>query len=84
MIFPQGIYMVVASPRISLSTRFLLGVSLASWLTMPVSALNVLLARIYPFSLGAVLDFACGLTGAVPLAMLVYGYVKQHPIHRWE
>ncbi len=42
----QGIYMVVAADKITLQTKFLLGVSLVSWLTLPISILNLWLSKV--------------------------------------
>ena len=74
--------MVVASPNISLSTKALLGISLASWLTVPLSTANVFLVSAFPFSMGALIDAALGFVGSVPLFMYAFGYFKQHHVHR--
>ncbi|QQP38575.1 Uncharacterized protein FKW44_019185, partial [Caligus rogercresseyi] len=68
----QGIFLVVASGRIPLRSRLLLGLSLFSWLTMPLSASNILLSAVFlsPCASG--------------LYMYFYGFVKQFPIRRYS
>jgi len=80
----QGIYMVVASPRISWSSKSLLAASLFAWLSLPVGVLNLWLTQAYPFSMGMAFDFAMGLMGALGLAQYAIGFIKQHPIHRYS
>jgi egghead protein (zeste-white 4 protein) len=78
----QGIYMVVASPRISWRTKGLLAMSLSAWLTLPLSTLNIVLSQAFPFTLGFALDFGLALLGAMGLLCYGFGYVKQHHIRR--
>ena len=79
----QGIYMVVASRMISLQSKFLMGLSLLAWLTLPfVSIGNVVVVTFFPLSLGYVLDFLTGFSGAMALFNYGFGYVKQHPVRR--
>ena len=80
----QGIYMVVASPRISWRTKGILAISLASWLTLPITTANFVLAQMFPFSMGPLWDFGLGYLGAMGLLSYGYGYVKQHPIRRYS
>jgi len=80
----QGIYMVVASSRISLRTKFLLGVSLASWLTLPLATANLVLTKAFPFSLGKAADLVLGWLGAMGLLAYGYGYIKQHQMRRYS
>ncbi len=79
----QGIYMVVASPLISVRTKALLAVSLASWLTLPLTTLNLVLSQKFPLSVSPLADFVLGVLGATALFMYGYGYVKQHPVKRY-
>ncbi len=80
----QGIYMVVASPRISWRTKGLLAISLASWLTLPFTTLNLALSQMFPFSMGTLLDCGLAFLGAMGLLSYGYGYVKQHHIRRFS
>ena len=78
----QGIYMVVRSATISWRSKFLLSLSLASWLTLPLTTMNLVLSQVFPFSLGFAMDVGMALLGAVGLLMYFYGYMKQFPIQR--
>ena len=78
----QGIYMVVRSPMISWRSKFLLALSLASWLTLPLTTMNLIFSQAFPFSLGIVMDLAMSTLGAVGLLMYGYGYIKQFPVQR--
>eukprot|EP00096_Caligus_rogercresseyi_P006422 TRINITY_DN22844_c0_g1_i1.p1 TRINITY_DN22844_c0_g1~~TRINITY_DN22844_c0_g1_i1.p1 ORF type:complete len:474 (-),score=105.53 TRINITY_DN22844_c0_g1_i1:124-1545(-) len=80
----QGIFLVVASGRIPLRSRLLLGLSLFSWLTMPLSASNILLSAVFPLSLSPGADITLAFLGASGLYMYFYGFVKQFPIRRYS
>ena len=79
----QGIYMVVRSPTITWKSKFLLSLSLASWLTLPLTTLNLFLSPLFPMSLGVVPDVIMTYVGAMGLLMYGYGYMKQFPVQRW-
>ena len=78
----QGIYMVVRSPTITWKSKFLLSLSLASWLTLPLTTLNLFLSPLFPMSLGVVPDVIMTYVGAMGLLMYGYGYMKQFPVQR--
>lgn len=80
----QGIYLVASSSKLSLRSRFFLAMSLASWLTMPITTSNVVLAKYYPFHLHPSVDLIVAFMGAMALYMYAFGYLKQHPVHRYS
>jgi hypothetical protein len=45
---------------------------------------NLVLAQVYPISLTQVLDAPINCVGAVSLYMYAFGYVKQHPVNRFD
>jgi len=80
----QGIYMVCRSELIPLKSKFILSISLAAWLTMPLSTLNVFLSKAYPMSVSPSIDFLLSFIGAMGLYMYMFGYVKQFNLHRFS
>jgi len=80
----QGIYLVCRSPLIPLQSKLLLSISLASWLTMPLTTSNVVLSQLYPMSISPAIDFFLSFIGGMSLYMYIFGYMKQFPIHRYS
>ncbi|CAB4069185.1 EGH [Lepeophtheirus salmonis] len=80
----QGIYLVVTSSKISFRARIILGISLFSWLTMPLSASNIFLSAIFPMSISPLADSVLAFLGANGLYMYFYGFLKQYPIRRYS
>jgi len=80
----QGIYMVCRSPLIPVKSKLLLSISLASWLTMPLTTSNLVLSKLYPMSISPMVDFLLSFIGGMSLYMYIFGYIKQFPIHRYS
>jgi len=80
----QGIYMVCRSELIPIKSKFILSISLAAWLTMPLTTLNVFLSKAYPMSVSPSIDFLLSFIGAMGLYMYMFGYVKQFNLHRFS
>lgn len=80
----QGIYLVCRSPLIPLKSKFILSISLASWLSLPLSTSNVFLSKMFPMSISPTIDFLMSFIGAMGLYMYSFGYVKQFNIHRFS
>ena len=56
-----------------------------SWLALPLLTFgNLVLAQVYPISLTSLLDVPINCVGAVSLYMYAFGYVKQHPVNRYN
>eukprot|EP00088_Acartia_fossae_P068071 TRINITY_DN8564_c0_g2_i2.p1 TRINITY_DN8564_c0_g2~~TRINITY_DN8564_c0_g2_i2.p1 ORF type:complete len:472 (+),score=66.19 TRINITY_DN8564_c0_g2_i2:49-1464(+) len=80
----QGIYLVCQSPLIPVKAKLILSISLASWLTMPLTTSNVFLSQMYPMSISPTVDFLLSFIGGMGLYMYIFGYIKQFPIHRYS
>jgi len=80
----QGIYMVCRSPLIPIRSKLFLSISLASWLTMPLSTSNVVLSQMFPMSISPLFDFLLSFLGAMALYNYIFGYIKQFNIHRYS
>lgn len=79
----QGILLVVHSDGIPFWNKLLLGISFYSWVTLPLSTSNLVLAAIYPIPCPALVDFICAFTGAVNIYMYVFGVVKSFSLYRF-
>ncbi|XP_018906786.2 beta-1,4-mannosyltransferase egh [Bemisia tabaci] len=79
----QGILLVVHSPTIPWRNKLLLGISCYSWVTMPLSTSNIVLAAICPIPCPPLMDFACAFIGAVNIYMYVFGVVKSFSLYRF-
>lgn len=79
----QGILLVVHSKSIPLRSKILLGISCYSWVTLPLSASNVILAALCPIPCPAIIDFICAFIGAVNIYMYVFGVVKSFSLYRF-
>lgn len=79
----QGILLVVHSDGIPFWNKLLLGISFYSWVTLPLSTSNLVLAAIYPIPCPALIDFICAFTGAVNIYMYVFGVVKSFSLYRF-
>ncbi|XP_076224499.1 beta-1,4-mannosyltransferase egh isoform X2 [Nomia melanderi] len=78
----QGILLVVHSKAIPLNKKLLLGISCYSWVTMPLSTSNVILAGIYPLICPAVINFLCAFIAAVNIYMYIFGVIKSFSLYR--
>uniref|UniRef100_A0A182ILQ1 Peptidase S1 domain-containing protein n=1 Tax=Anopheles atroparvus TaxID=41427 RepID=A0A182ILQ1_ANOAO len=65
----QGILLAVRSKAIPLSSKLLLGISLSSWITLPLSTSNLFLAAIYPIPCPKLFDFVCAFVTGVTVYM---------------
>ncbi|RZF38815.1 hypothetical protein LSTR_LSTR000518 [Laodelphax striatellus] len=79
----QGILLVVHSRGIPLSYKLLLAISCYSWVTMPLSTSNVVLAALCPIPCPPLMDFLCAFIGAVNIYMYVFGVVKSFSLYRF-
>ncbi|PNF25647.1 Beta-1,4-mannosyltransferase egh [Cryptotermes secundus] len=79
----QGILLVVHSKAIPLRYKFLLGISCYSWVTMPFSTSNIVLAALCPIPCPLLMDFVCVFIGAVTIYMYVFGVLKSFSRHRF-
>ncbi|XP_028039181.1 beta-1,4-mannosyltransferase egh [Bombyx mandarina] len=79
----QGILLVVHSKEIPLVNNVFLAISCYSWVTLPLSTSNVVLAALCPIPCPQFLDIACGFTAAVNIYMYIFGVIKSFPVHRF-
>ncbi|XP_012250513.2 beta-1,4-mannosyltransferase egh isoform X2 [Athalia rosae] len=79
----QGILLVVHSKAIPIKNKILLGVSCYSWVTMPLSTSNVILASLCPITCPLIIDFLCAFIGAVNIYMYIFGVVKSFSLYRF-
>ncbi|XP_039745827.1 beta-1,4-mannosyltransferase egh [Pararge aegeria] len=79
----QGILLVVHSKEIPLVNKVFLAISCYSWVTLPFSTSNILLAAFCPIPCPHLLDLICGFIGAVNIYMYIFGVIKSFPIHRF-
>ncbi|XP_054263608.1 beta-1,4-mannosyltransferase egh [Macrosteles quadrilineatus] len=79
----QGILLVVHSKQLAAKTKFLLAISCYSWVTMPLSTSNIVLAALCPIPCPPVMDFLCAFIGAVNIYMYVFGVVKSFSLYRF-
>ena len=80
--FLQGIYLVVHSKVIPWDKKILLTISLYSWVTLPLSTSNIVLAYLAPIPCTPLLDFLCAFIGAMNIYMYVFGVIKSFSLHR--
>ncbi|XP_045492317.1 beta-1,4-mannosyltransferase egh [Colias croceus] len=79
----QGILLVVHSKEIPFLHKIFLGVSCYSWVTLPFSTSNILLAAVCPIPCPHFLDLIIGFIGAVNIYMYVFGVIKSFPMYRF-
>lgn len=79
----QGILLVVHSKEIPVRHKLLLGISCYSWVTMPLSTSNIILAGLCPIPCPPLIDFMCAFIGAVNIYMYVFGVVKSFSLYRF-
>ncbi|VDK80352.1 unnamed protein product [Cylicostephanus goldi] len=72
----QGILLTVHSPRIAITHKALLALSLYAWATMPITSLQVFLCPLFPLPRCLPFDFALSFVGAINLYMYIFGVVK--------
>jgi egghead protein (zeste-white 4 protein) len=79
----QGILLVVHSKSIPLKNKLLLACSCYSWLTLPLSVSNLVLASKFPIPCPPIIDFICAFIGAVNIYMFVFGVIKSFTVYRF-
>jgi hypothetical protein len=80
----QGIFLVAASSKLSLKSRSVIGLSILSWITIPITTSNVIFAKYFPMSFWPLIDVMVAFMGGMALYMYAFGYFKQHPIRRYS
>lgn len=79
----QGILLVVHSKVIPWKHKILLGVSVYSWVTMPLSTSNIILAGLFPIPCPYLMDFICAFIAGVNIYMYVFGVLKSFSLYRF-
>lgn len=79
----QGILLVVHSNTIPWKHKLLLGVSVYSWVTLPLSTSNIILAALYPIPCPNFMDFVCAFIAGVNIYMYVFGVLKSFSLYRF-
>lgn len=79
----QGILLVVHSRAIPIRHKLLLALSCYSWVTMPLSTSNVMLAALFPIPCPPLIDFLCVFIGAVNIYMYIFGVMKSFSLYRF-
>ena len=64
-------------PYLLTGRQRLILLSAGAWLTIPLSTSNLVLSKLFPMSLGPILDFTICFIGAMGLYMYIFGYIKQ-------
>ncbi|XP_065564031.1 beta-1,4-mannosyltransferase egh-like isoform X2 [Artemia franciscana] len=78
----QGILLTVHSSVLPWKNKWLLAISLYSWITMPISTSNVFLAPLYPIPMPWVIDFAINFIGGMNLYLYIYGVIMSFSIKK--
>ncbi|CAF0754459.1 unnamed protein product [Rotaria sordida] len=78
----QGILLVVHDIRLPLRVRLGLGIALYSWVTLPITSLNVILAPLCPIPLHWTLNFLINYVGAVNIYLYIIGAVRSFSLVR--
>lgn len=79
----QGILLVVHSKEIPLKNKIFLAMSCYSWVTLPITASNILWVSICPMPFPHPLELLLAFVGAVNLYMYIFGVFKSFPIFRF-
>ncbi|XP_014300315.1 beta-1,4-mannosyltransferase egh [Microplitis demolitor] len=79
----QGIYLVVHSKVIPLKNKIFLAISWYSWVTLPLSTSNILLAGLCPINCPVIMDALCTFIGAISIYMYIFGVVKSFSLNRF-
>ncbi|CAH1173931.1 unnamed protein product [Phaedon cochleariae] len=79
----QGILLVVHSKAIPFRYKFFLTCACYSWLTLPLSVSNLILASRFPIPCPPMMDFLCAFIGAVNIYMFVFGVIKSFTVYRF-
>lgn len=79
----QGILLVVHSKKIPWKNKIFLAISCYSWVTMPLSTSNIILAALCPIPCPPLMDFLCAFIGAVSIYMYIFGVIKSFSLYRF-
>ena len=79
----QGILLVVHSKIIPVKKKLFLALSCYSWVTLPLSTSNIILAGLCPITCPPIVDFLCAFIGAVSIYMYIFGVVKSFSLYRF-
>lgn len=79
----QGILLVVHSKTIPMRNKLLLGISVYSWVTMPLSTSNMIFAGLYPIPCPNLVDFLCAFIAGFNIYMYVFGVIKSFSLYRF-
>jgi egghead protein (zeste-white 4 protein) len=78
----QGIYLVVHSSAIEWKKKIFLGISLYSWVTLPLTTSNIVLAVVAPIPCPSLMNIICAFVGAMNIYMYIFGVIKSFSLHR--
>jgi egghead protein (zeste-white 4 protein) len=78
----QGILLVVHDNHLPIRVRFGLGIALYSWVTLPLTSLNVILTPLCPIPLHWTLNFLINYVGAVNVYLYIIGAVRSFSLIR--
>jgi len=79
----QGILLVVHSKIIPLRYKIFLTISVYSWVTMPLTTSNILLAYLKPIPCPYMVDFFCAFLGGLSIYMYIFGVLKSFSLYRF-
>jgi egghead protein (zeste-white 4 protein) len=79
----QGILLVVHSRVIPFKYKIFLALSVYSWVTMPLSTSNIVLAIFMPIPCPFFLDLACAFLGGISVYMYIFGVLKSFSLYRF-
>ena len=78
----QGILLVVHDSRLPIRSRIGLAIALYSWVTLPITSLNVILTPLCPIPLHWSLNFLINYVGAVNIYLYIIGAVRSFSLVR--
>ncbi|CAL4098614.1 unnamed protein product, partial [Meganyctiphanes norvegica] len=78
----QGILLVVHSHQIPVSTKWLLSVSLYSWVTMPLAFFSIFLSAIFPVPVPTIINVCAAFVGGTNFYMYIFGVIKSFRVDR--
>ncbi|XP_034950415.1 beta-1,4-mannosyltransferase egh [Chelonus insularis] len=79
----QGILLVVHSKAIPFKKKIMLAISCYSWVTLPLSTSNIILAGLCPINCPRLMDMTCAFIGAISIYMYVFGVIKSFSLYRF-
>ena len=78
----QGIFLVVHDKKLPFKVRFGVGLTLYSWMSLPLCTLNVFLMYFYPLPVGQLADFLGCLVTTVSIYLYLIGAAKSFSARR--